>query len=174
MKKILFFATAMVLLAGVLAGCGGSQNELDFKSVRDTETGEIFSVGDTKDRVEEILGTGVSNEEDNQYTYLNELVTIAYDDEDKMAAIMVKTGTNRFEFMDIRFDMKSEDLAGNFTRSDGYSEEYSYYERYFDSTGKEVDSQDLAEYGASVTYYKSGTEDTGEIRDVSIGRKAKN
>ncbi len=173
MKKVLFFATAFAILAGILAGCGSGG--LDFKSVRDTETGEIISLGDTKESVEKVLGTGVYDETFGEYNYLDGLVTVTYDSADQMMYITVEAETNRFEFKDMSFDMKNEDIAGRFTRSDDSDEELTIrYGKFYDSTGKVVDTEDLAAYGALIAVYGSETILSGEPGTIMYMGIAKN
>ena len=77
MKKYLSLIV-MIFAIGCLCACGsGSSNEV---SIYDTSTGKTISVGDTKEEVDEALGTpkeemNYSEYEDNLHiTYLNKKV----------------------------------------------------------------------------------------------------
>ncbi len=181
MKKILFFAMAMILLTGVLAGCGGSQNELDFKSVRDTETGEIISLGDTKESVEKVLGAGEYGENEileNRvyYKYLNSLVWVYYDTENIAIDISVDSNTSRIEFIDVKFNMKREDFIGEYKKSDLFAPYYESYYRYYNSSGKVIEEEVLGGYTMEIDIYAEdsylGRE--GEIDRVRIQKNIEN
>ena len=54
--KRLILGVFVVVVLGVLVGCGGNDQDLDFRSVRDVELGVVFSLGQTRDEVETLLG----------------------------------------------------------------------------------------------------------------------
>ncbi len=167
MKKVLIFVTAMVLLAGVLAGCGGSQNELDFKSVRDTETGEIISLGDTKESVEKVLGAGVYDGELDYYTYLDDMISAQYNNENRLIFFSSKSTSNRFIFKDVDFNMKEEDLFDSYISKD--LESIMAYEKFFDDKGNLVNDKTTANYSIMIFVDKEESDvEPNKISYISI------
>ena len=96
---------------------------LDFKSVRDIETGAVFSLGDPKSYFEDILG----HVESNSYIYhvnfeeFGVFDVYIFDDGRFMVAFLddvaveITVLSQRFEFLEISLFTDWDDLSGDFT-----------------------------------------------------------
>jgi len=138
MKKVMSLVLMMVFMF-LLVGCSGShaRRALDFRSVLDTETGTVFSLGDEQAVFEEAFGegefVGLEHNRVRQYYYADGLLSVRFYQEEAVE-ILVATwwgdGYERFEFYDFSFEMTDEELdvyfAGDFHST-----------RIFDESGQE-------------------------------------
>jgi hypothetical protein len=116
--------------------------DIDFKSVLDTETGMIFSLGDSKGFIDSILGSYDYDEHHDWYSYVDCPISIKYDARDTAIAISVfPLITSRFEFRDARFDMTLQEVEGYFILFWSSS-----YRKFYDSDGNSVEEEDAECY----------------------------
>jgi len=142
-----------MLLCFTLAACENS-GSLDFKSVKDTKTGKVYSLGDDKSKFDDDLGTPYKDDW-GYYIYLG-MLNITFEDE-KAIEICMEYDALRFEFRDLNFDMTHEDFADIdiFTKSN-IDKSSEFYYRYYDADGNDV-AEDQAVYAASVFYAPEGS-----------------
>ena len=164
MKKILSVLLCLTFCF-CLAACGNS-GDVDFKSIKDADTGKVYSLGDAKSKFDDDFGASEESEY-GYFSYLNGSLEVTYVD-DKAIEITVDGDTNRFTFRDMKIDMTSEDLAGRFT--EGFGDEYSsFHKRFYDANGKDV-QEDQAVYIASVHMAPKGSmfKEEGGVLGLSI------
>lgn len=167
MKKIMFLGISVLII--FLVACNQTQ-ELDFRSVRDTETGTVFSLGDDQSRLNRTLGDGniVPGFEDHEialYTYADGLLAVkVYQGEIvEMVVSNHLEGYRRFEFYDSPWDLTDEALARYFS-------DHHVHFRAFDEQGQElVDPFEMEDihYVIGVTNFyllSEGLHDRMEIR----------
>jgi len=162
MKKIvslLLFALTILTLSA--CGSGGS---LDFKSVMDTDTNTVYSLGDKKEKFDKAFGIAESvqsdySEEIFSSDYLDGYLKIECNSDDNVISMSVKSGTNRFKFKDLNFSMQEEDFATRFEKNG--TSGFIFYTKYYSDTGKDA-TEDAATYSATVFAYDD------EIRSLSV------
>jgi hypothetical protein len=155
MRRAIAVVSALVCLV-LLVGCGGEGEpignpDLDFKSVLDTETGMVFSLGDSKKSIDEKLGNPRYSERNQDFFYLISFVNVKYDENDDAIFIRIDNRRERFEFRDMRMNMTQRETRRNFRLNDRLSYWYSNYEKYYDENGEKT-SRENAKYIARVLW----------------------
>ena len=149
-----------------------SNDALDFKSIEDTETGTILSLGDKKEKFDNALGASTLEDEyDGQetYSYLNGHIGVTFED-DKAIYIVLAEDTNRIKFKDMSFDMSLNSIETGFEFNDAWSSssDNKYYYRYYDNTGNDTTEANAA-YEAEISVRPDGTIRRITISDSSDG-----
>jgi len=153
----------IILLGLSLVACGGSSNNLDFISVRDTETGAVFSIGDSRSVFEEALGEGVAQRpntslghegevntwERYQYAFGNLDVEFLND-----RAVLITAHSERFVFAEMSFDMTLDEVRTQFPLFSGEYANMVYY-RYSDASGNVTTEWAEVEYEITI-HVKNG------------------
>jgi len=156
MKRI--FSLLLILLSvGFFVACSNDEiNGYNFRSIVDTETNEIFSLGDPATRFESILGEPISIlGSSHNFGYLGVII------EEGVATqlIMSETNDGRFEF-----STNSDEVRNNFNLSDFDLEGSYYYYRFYDKNDNSVTSADESAYQLGVLISK----ETDEIMSIII------
>ena len=179
MKKILIAILCLILIIACV-GCGNSKetqdlgnkemqglsSKADFKSIEDTETGTILSLGDEKDKFDESLGDATLEDEyddEETYSYLNGHIGVTFE-YGQAIFITLMEDTNRIKFKDMSFDMSVSSIEKDFEFNDAWYSDNKYYYRYYNNTGKDTTEANAA-YEAEVSVRPDGT-----IRRLSVGR----
>jgi hypothetical protein len=124
--------------------CDGNER-VDFRSILDTQTDTLLSLGNDKSTFDEALGQGVYNELASEswqmtwegaraYNYINTGFTVVFYNEIAMQISMWKD-IDRIEFYQMSFDMTDAEVSEHFNRRSLL--QHGYY-RYFDSDGQDV------------------------------------
>ena len=156
MKKI--FGVFIIFVATfLLTACGGSR-ELDFRSVLDVDSDTMLSLGDSLSRFEDALGSGTEvdmyieiDADISRYAFVNGVLEVVFIN-DQAVSISQTTESTRFQFSDMSFDMTSDDIAGRFSASDYSLDFMTFYQRFYDSRGREVGNRLDADYVATIVY----------------------
>ena len=145
MKKGIYALVSTLLIISVFSGCS-QKRELDYKSVLDTDTGKIISLGDYKDYIERKLGD-IYYIEDDEYGYAFGMIGVRYNSRDKAYNILIRLDSDRFVSQDINAYMKVEDLPSGFIfgeiQRDGQN--YGFYARGRNEAGEIGESTDYVE-----------------------------
>jgi len=157
MKKLLRIAFVFVSTV-LLAACGGE--ELDFRSVLDVETDTILRLGDSLSDFEDALGLGVEFESawygDREdivvYDFANGVLEVIFVDEEAVS-ISQREESTRFQFSDMSFEMIPSELPEWVIPQDlDTSNDVTFYDRFYDSRGRDVTDFEDADYLASIMY----------------------
>ena len=165
----------LILMSIILIACSESysddytifNHELDFRSVLDTETGAILSLGDSKSYFEEVFGAGESMSSELALRYDGELERYRFLHADGRSAVLVEFLDDKaidmlvltgFEFAHISFDTMMDDLPIGF--------QYLYWmifdnnrhaAMYFDSYGNLITGGERVAYSLHVrAHWASG------------------
>ena len=181
MKKS-FILILLLFLALSFVACGDSapategnslNPDLDFKSVLDTETGNIFSLGDSLQIFENTFGSGVPQESFwanmpfassfepemwTEYTFISGMLLVSFFDD---RAIEMRVYSDRFIFQDMAFDMTIEELKLNFIIAERLEGGY-YNANYYLSFDKDGAIIDVGPTDPS-SYRKNASVRDGEI-----------
>jgi|GEM_PF-4898709 hypothetical protein len=129
-KKVVFTVVILALIAAMLfTGCGKSK-KLGPGDVLDNDTGNVFSLGDPKEKFDAAFGSSAYNKYTHGMEYLSKTISVEFDESDCAVSITVYGGTNRFSFYDFDFSKPLEDIAGRYNKialagADAYSMCYS-------------------------------------------------
>lgn len=137
MKKIKFLGISLILGLVLLMGGCGSSNELDFRSVLDTETGTILSLGDRQADFDAALGQGIVPENArNHVIHYGDLAV--FFNNDRAVEITIRNMSERFEFRYVSMNVTNEELEEYFvdTLADLTMSSFHFYSRFFDSRGR--------------------------------------
>lgn len=156
--------TLIVITLLTLVGCGGKKPS--FKSVYDTVNKKNITLGDSRKSIDKLLGDPEYDEKFKYYYYLNDLVSIVYDDSDKLIYIDVSGDSDRFVFKDISFQTKRGDLLANFEVESGRNGTYQFFDKYYTKNGKDGTKD---KYDYCTTVFAKGNDSDFEIRSISIG-----
>ena len=160
MKKLL--GVCFVFIATVLlVACG---RELDHRSILDVDTDTILRLGDSLSRFENTLGAGehietdwlIDIEDAARYSFSNGILEVIFSNGNAVSISQNEQST-RFQFSDMSFDMSAEDMAGRFAIRDLDLDFVNWYDRFYDSRGRDVASRADATYIATITYWRSDT-----------------
>ena len=154
MKRFTVFGVLCFLVLAGLVGCGGEQNSnappiLDYKSILDTEIGNMFSLGDTRANIEAALGQpirrethdeeldGIEGLEEVEEVEYQSGLTIMYSDNKVIAfAAENRLDTGRFEIFGYRIGMTRRQIANVFG-NDGefFNPNIGFYYKFYDAIG---------------------------------------
>ena len=140
MNKVIAFIF-IIMVGFTLTACRGGADAgdvddgLDFRSVRDRESGMILSLGDSRDVFDQALG----NRElafgplFSDYAYLDRDVIVLFQNNQAVdIRIYAREGTiNRFEFLHMSFDVENNEL-------DQFERTNQDFAKYFDAEGNIV------------------------------------
>jgi len=140
LNKVIAFM--FIIMVGIMltacrggADAGDVDDGLDFRSVRDRESGMILSLGDSKSVFDQALGRGerVFRNLPGFYFYLDRDVYLSFQNNQAVdIQIRAREGTiNRFEFLHMSFDVDSNDL-------DAFARTNEDFAKYFDAEGNIV------------------------------------
>lgn len=140
-KRVLVF---FVMLATVFAlNACNSSNSLGPGDMLDTDTEQIFSLGDPRKRFDDSFSYLGTDESDGPFglevEYLSGILTVTYHD-DIAVSIQCDGGTNRFEFYNFDFSMDISEIIGRYDKST--TSGFIFYSRYYDDDGKDVSFYD--------------------------------
>ena len=161
MKNILrlLFVIVFITLLGACGG-GGDGIDIDFKSILDTETGEVLSLGDSPERFYEVLGepSYVMDEGNSSilYFYDEYTLTVLFSDKGAIIISYVTESSTRFAFRNMLFNMTEVDEADIF-------ENTYIHDSFYDESGNEIiDGEGVLE---DTKYFVSlhVNADTGEV-----------
>lgn len=134
MKKNLCVAISVLVCSLLLSSCGGNKSDVSFNGMLDSDSGKVYKLGDSKEIFDDAFGEPTFNEKRNEYSYLSDVLTIAYDEDDCAILIESSGKSNRFEFYDFNFDKPIKEIEGRYEKYDGASG-YIFYHKYFDNNG---------------------------------------
>jgi len=145
-RKIL---VSIVFLVVVLVGCNRTDQELRFRSILDNESGEVLVIGDSSERVREVLGEPGFITDSGSYRFFedylgNPALTLGFNPELGLTSISIAENSERFEF-----HMTVDEVRNNF--------EYfgRAYARLYDANDNLLTDQDFEDdnlaYVISVT-----------------------
>lgn len=140
-----FKILGVIILLGILFACN-SRPDIDFRSVFDNETGEIFSLGDDRSVFINILGEGFIPESTTDVIHFGDLAV--FFESDIAIEIAIRNESDRFEFRYVSLNISERDLGRYFTNI-SLINEGSIYLRFFDHEGRTVLEED-ASYFASI------------------------
>ena len=160
MKKILILVLVLFIVFS-FGACGESSNsyfELDFRSILDTETGAIFTLGDPLSVFVEVLGEG--EEVDSPWLFMPEStatwevfhffpylsVSLVND-----RAYNIQAYSDRFAFVDMDFDMTPYDLDDYFVETSTIPSSRAYT-RSIDANGNSTLERDSSEYTQHISF----------------------
>ena len=126
------------------------ERELDFRSILDTRTDTVFSLGDAKAYFDRVLGPGVGGTDEGIYRvygYGNLLVFFL----DGIAVEFVYRDVGRFEFGYMSFDITEKDLDENFHLVFHSPGDVTVYHGYYDSEGNST-SREMASYYSRIAF----------------------
>ena len=167
MKK-LFILILLLFLTLFFVACGDSapategnslNPDLDFKSVLDTETGNIFSLGEHRSVFDDAFGEGeetLSNPQHNtvfvDYVFENPTssLSVAFVDD---IAFWIHTNSDRFVFAEASFDMTIGQLRERFAEvDDPYLEEgHATFRRSYYQDGNITENPDSTVFHTTVS-----------------------
>ncbi len=109
MKKVITFIMTLVLVVSV-AGCGSSESKYEYEhiGIYDTKTEQYVDIGDSKDKVDRILGTGTEGTTFSNYTNYADDLTIGYDD------------AHNVESLSVNYDPEDGETGERYALSDGF------------------------------------------------------
>jgi len=123
MKRIICIIV-VVLALGLVAACGSNdgasqdQAVLDFRSMMDTETGTMISLGDTRESIETALGRPVNHDEEwDEYTYHNGIAVIFENNRAISISAYQPITEGRFEIFGYRVGMTRDEVSDVFDLS---------------------------------------------------------
>lgn len=147
MLKRIFVSLLVTFSMFFLVACNvdNTNQSLDFRSILDTQSGSVLSLGDDKSVFDEALGRGVYNQLTSEswqliwdgaraYNYINTGFTVVFYN-NIAKQINLWLDIDRIEFYQMSFDMTDAEVDENFSRR---SFLYNSYFRYFDSEGQDV------------------------------------
>ena len=135
MKKLLC-ALLLMLTIYLLSACSSSEPKLGPGDMLDNDTGEIYSLGMSKEDFDAAFNTSAITEEGNTVKYLSGILKVAFDG-GKASEIECSGNSNRFSFYNFDFGMDISQIEGRYEKFDGASG-YVFYSRYYDLNGKDV------------------------------------
>ena len=158
MNKVIAFIF-IIMVGFTLTACRGGADAgyvddgLDFRSVRDRESGMILSLGDSKSVFDEALGRGESvfANSTGLYNYLNEDIRVRFQNNQAVdIRLRARDQTiNRFEFLHMSFDVENNAL-------DEFRRTNDDFVKYFDAEGNILrGTRDGVEYQAYI-YLRQG------------------
>ena len=138
---------------------------LDFKSVLDVDTRTVLSLGDLKYKFDDALGEGVEREMPGisgaaWYNYAYGYMLVAFID-GAATYISVDSGTNRFKFAEMSFDMIQTDLNGRFEKESTII--FDDYSKYYSESGNLVSGEGNWMYHACISFFED------ELVSISLG-----
>ena len=134
MKKTVGVTLSIIFVVSLLSGCGGSATSVPFNGMLDSDSGKVYKLGDSKDVFDDAFGPPTFNEKRNEYSYVNEILTVAFDENDCAVCIESSGKSNRFEFCDFNFEKPLKDIEGRYERFDD-AVGYVFYSKYLDKSG---------------------------------------
>ncbi len=177
MRKLLSIVLVLALGIG-LAGCGGlgrltEEEELAFKSVLDTETGTLITLGDRKDKLDELWGYtkgGIIEDFGGMWccTYLDDTVVVTYTLSGYLMDISIDLPDgDRFSYQGVNLSAPLEEISTLFKNRetnityDDDPQKVPAIAYYFSEYEKKVDRDIYVKYRATVrTRVNSGTGET--------------
>ena len=134
MKKL----TMAIIAAALLLCAGCSRNDestptAPFNGMLDIDTGEVYCLGDQKEKFDNAFNEGKENADRGYYSYLSNNLQVSYDSEGRASKITVDGATNRFSFYNFTFATPIESIEGRYERSDVSG--LRFYKLYFDENG---------------------------------------
>lgn len=158
MRKILAVTLLISIFLFAFVGCG-EKKELDYKSILNTETKAIMSIGDDKKDIDKLLGDPTYESELGMYSYCDETIWIAYL-EGKVTRIITK-GEDKFEIIGYKVGMSEGEVAKNLEIWSYLEKTYNDYGAYYDNSGNRC-VEGAASYTSGVRF------EEGEVSYVSI------
>lgn len=145
MKKIVIMSFFAIII--LLSACSknDTKKSVDFKSMLDTESDKIVSIGDEKVDVDKNFGEPTYNE--GQYDYPNGL-SITYL---SGKVVAVEAYLDKFEIIGYTVGMNDEEIVKNFEKSAGNTGDWVFYNAYYDDAGNRC-VEDLSIYYNSVIF----------------------
>jgi|GEM_PF-2687971 len=156
MKKITILCL-IIIMPVLLIAC--NREQVDFRSVRETSSNTVLSLGDPKSAFDDALGEGVfdalltatwqeTHEDAKAYNYIHTGFTVVFYHDVAMNFSLWIAGEmrerNTFEFYQMSYDMTDDEVNWHFIRPTFL---HPNYYRYFDSEGQDV-PYEQAEYFA--------------------------
>jgi len=132
----------------LFTGCRSEGESLGFMSILDTELGEVFTLGDTQESIEAILGEPVQTREWSGSEYIHEyqngLSVIYANKRAVLFAVETALDEERFEVLGYKIGMTNEQIADNFVFNEALSGSVGtagsyHYQLYYDESGNMVD-----------------------------------
>ena len=142
-KKIFCETLYLLFVVFLLSGCGGNESAVPFNGMLDSDSGKVYKLGDSKSVFDDAFGQSVFNEKRNEYSYLSEILTVTFDENDCAVCIKSSGKSNRFEFYGFDFEKPLKDIEGRYERFDE-AVGYVFYSKYFDESGKSCSYGDAA------------------------------
>lgn len=150
MKKLI--SVMLILLVCVsLTACGSdaSSKTVDFVTVKDTQTGEVYKLGDPQTKFDEAYGAADISQYE-LHRYLDVTLLVSYDSENSADSIGIRDFAH-FDMTGVNLSLsESEILAEGFIETYG-SESRNSYGKHFDASGKTVE-EDSAAYTVYLAY----------------------
>ena len=140
-KKTFGIAISIVFIILLFSGCGGDTVAIPFNGMLDSDNGKTYKLGDSKDVFDDAFGESEFNEETGEYSYLSEVLTVAFDENNSAVRIESSGKSNRFEFYDFNFDKPLKEIEGRYEKFDK-AIGYIFYSKYFDESGEPCSSID--------------------------------
>ena len=158
MKKVLY--TWVLVIAIFLLGACSREARLDHRSILDTELGVVFTLGDSRESIEAILGEPIQHYEwisgMHVLEYANGLVVLyGYIVDISVDAVAVtfetesEHGAERFEILGYQIGMARSQIANNFNLNEGRGRNSHalnlrtfVYEQFYDNRGRIVERAD--------------------------------
>lgn len=149
----------LLLLSLVLTGCGSESTDADDQQVEigpdeilDTETGTVYSLGDSRDVFDaafydpssgiEPFVDGESGNEDVAY-FASDMSTVLEVSFKDGKAVVIHC-SNRFKSSDFDYSMALEDVKGTFSLDRSSIAELDTYAQYYDVDGNTVEKSNSA------------------------------
>lgn len=137
MKKVLSILLCLVVVLS-LAACSGNKpvaEKLKVGDMLDTDTEEVYSLGDPRARFDEDFGQMGIDGDGDEVEYLQGLLTVTFK-EDKAVSIECDGASDRFAFYGFTFDTELNRIEGRYERFD--TSGYVFYTRYYNPDGSET------------------------------------
>jgi len=161
MKKLL--GVVIIFVAAILlTACRGGReldHELDFRSVLDVDSDTVLRLGDSLSDFENALGSGLEMEAewfgDREnfaiYSFANGILEVFFLDGEAVSITQTEESA-RFQFLEMSFDMTAADIYERFIALEYDFDFVAWYDRFYDSNGREVSNSEEADYIATITY----------------------
>ena len=171
MKKVLY--TWVLVIAIFLLGACSREPRLDHRSILDTELGVVFTLGDSRESIEAILGDPIEHEEMvlgmDYLTYENGLTVLFLSNTDISVdgiafAFEAKNepGAERFEILGYDIGMTHSQVANNFALDEDVTNRHwspggrntFFYVRFYNRRGRVVEA-DGARFIGRIEWWQS-------------------